>query len=221
MAQLTPIAIAALGLLSERPRHPYEMYQLLLDRESTRVLKVRPGTLYHTVGRLSDDGLVRPVGVDRDGNRPERTTFEITPEGRRELSRRLAEMLSTPAAEFPQFTLALSEAHNLSRDEAVACLRARIATLHDEEREIAERFDRHRLRSLPRLFWIEHDYDRMLRRAEVAWLEAVVADVDGGRLPWTDSDEVRAFTAAKSGTCGGAAEGAGRPGVGIDVVPGG
>ena len=79
MAVLSPMAIAALGLLAERPMHPYEMYQLLLEREEDRVLKVRPGTLYHAVDRLARDGLVRPLHTEREGNRPERTTYAVTP----------------------------------------------------------------------------------------------------------------------------------------------
>ena len=53
MPELTPLAISVLALLNERPMHAYEMYQLLLSRHNNRIVKVRPGSLYHTVERLA------------------------------------------------------------------------------------------------------------------------------------------------------------------------
>ena len=45
MAELTPLGLAALALLAERPMHPYEMYQTLVHRREDRNVKVRPGSL--------------------------------------------------------------------------------------------------------------------------------------------------------------------------------
>ena len=53
---LAPQAILVLGLVAERPMHPYEMFQTTIEREEDRLTKIRPGTLYHTVDRLAADG---------------------------------------------------------------------------------------------------------------------------------------------------------------------
>ena len=37
-----PLAFAVLGSLSERPMHPYEMYQTLLQRREDYLVKIRP-----------------------------------------------------------------------------------------------------------------------------------------------------------------------------------
>lgn len=55
-APLTPLGISALSLLVEEPMHPYKMYQPLMARHEDRLVKVRPGTLYHAVGRLAERG---------------------------------------------------------------------------------------------------------------------------------------------------------------------
>src|SRR6478752_4124160 len=86
---LTPLGLAALSLLVEEPMHPYEMFQLLIARHEDRLVKVRPGTLYHAVGRLEEQGLVAATGTDREGNRPERTTYKISAAGREALTARL------------------------------------------------------------------------------------------------------------------------------------
>lgn len=199
MAVLSPMAIAALGLLAERPMHPYEMYQLLLEREEDRVLKVRPGTLYHTVDRLARDGLVRPLHTEREGNRPERTTFEVTASGRHELSRRLVEMLAMPAREYPEFPLAVSEAHNLSSTQVIACLQTRMQALRDEDDYVMGRLRAHAAPEVPRLYWLNIDYDRAIRAAELAWLERIVGEIDSGALPWRESAEVRAHNVRTHG----------------------
>lgn len=48
-----PLAVSALGLLLERPMHPYETVQLLLARWEDRLVKVPPDSLYHVVDRLA------------------------------------------------------------------------------------------------------------------------------------------------------------------------
>ena len=97
MPSLTPLAFAALGLLAEGPTHPYEMFQTMTHRRDGRNVKVRPGTLYHQVGRLVELGLAEIVGTDRAGNRPERTTYAITDDGWTALHDGLVRLIAEPA----------------------------------------------------------------------------------------------------------------------------
>lgn len=186
MAPLTPLAVAALGLLSERPMHPYEMYQLLVDREEDRLLKVRPGSLYHAVDRLASSGMVEPMGTERAGNRPERTRFRITDEGRRALTERLTEMLAQPAVEYPEFPLAIGEAHNLPLTEVLACIRTRIKRLTADQGRYSNPAAAEHLRTLPRRFWIDVDYLQTMRQAEIGWLSGLVDELTSGTLSWVE-----------------------------------
>jgi len=190
MAALSPISLAALGLLIERPMHPYEMYQLLLERSEDRLLKVRPGTLYHAVDRLERDGLARALGTEREGNRPERTTFDITESGRRTLLRRIGEMLAAPADEYPEFPLAVSEAHNLTRAQVIAALRSRTQALTDEQEVVTGRLHALGGGTIPRLYWLDIEYDSAMRAAEIRWLETAVAQLESGQLAWPDAADI-------------------------------
>ena len=181
---VNPLGVSVLALLSEGPMHPYEMYQLLLERKEDRIVKIRPGSLYHAVARLHGQELVAEVGTDRDGNRPERTTYEITSSGRRVLVDRLAEILRAPVREYPQFTLGLSEMHNLPASEATALLRARI---EDLSREIEELSGFQRLaeeRRVSEIYWAGIDYTYHMLTAEVTWLTSYIERVDSGELEW-------------------------------------
>ena len=181
---VNPLGVSVLALLSEGPMHPYEMYQLLLERNEDRIVKIRPGSLYHAVARLHGRELITEVGTDRGGNRPERTTYEITPSGRRVLVDRLAEILRSPVREYPQFTLGLSEMHNLPASEAIALLRARTEDLAREIEELSGFQRLARERNVSEIYWAGIDYTYHMLDAEVKWLTSYIDRVDSGELEW-------------------------------------
>src|SRR5690349_8858323 len=90
---LTPLGLVVLELLHQRAMHPYEIQQTIRDRFIDQVIKVRAGSLYHTVERLHRAGLIEPVETGRTGRRPERTVYAITDDGREEYRANLRELL--------------------------------------------------------------------------------------------------------------------------------
>nr|WP_277350828.1 PadR family transcriptional regulator [Rhodococcus sp. HNM0569] len=186
---MTPLGVTVLGLLVERPMHPYEMVQLATARRD-HLVKVRPGSLYHTVTRLQGGGFVRECGTDRAGNRPERTVYEITEAGRTAFHERVADILAAPAREYLQFPLALAEAHNLDVDTVAGLLGERIAAREHELGALDDRLRAARDGGVPDLFTLGARYQQTLARAEVEWLRTLVVDIRAGAIPWLDSDEV-------------------------------
>jgi DNA-binding PadR family transcriptional regulator len=181
-ATLTPLSLAALALLAERPMHPYEMYQLSLQRRDHRLVKIRPGTLYHAVSRLAADGYVRAVGTEREGNRPERTTYEITEAGRAVLQREVAAMLAEVADEYPSFPFALSDAHNLPVAEVTRLLRQRLSVVRETMEDLDAGVDQVTAKKLPWAYWLHLDYLRSTYRAEADWLQGALTDIAAGRF---------------------------------------
>jgi DNA-binding PadR family transcriptional regulator len=182
--QLTPLGLAALASLAERPMHPYEMYQLLISRSEDRLIKVRPGTLYHAIGRLEQAGLVEAVGTDRDGNRPERTTYCIRPAGRAALEHRVKDLLAEPVNEYPSFPLAVAEAHNLPADVVVELLTRRLASLQEELDSLAAGIESLEKRSVAAKYWIDLLYQRTVLAAEMQWITELCADLESGAMAW-------------------------------------
>ena len=183
-SELMPLGMAALALLTERPMHPYEMYQILLLRKEDRIVKVRPGSLYHAVNKLEEGGLVRAVGTDRDGNRPERTTYEITDEGRSRFLDRVEELIAEPINEYPKFPLAIGEAHNLPLPKVLTLLRTRLAALAIDRAQGMEDLAAVRAKGVPEAYWLDGPYLIAMHDAEVAWLERLIADLEGGVIDW-------------------------------------
>jgi DNA-binding PadR family transcriptional regulator len=93
--QVTSLGISVLALLRERPMHGYGMFQTLTARHRDRMLRIRPGSLYHVVNRLAEEKLIRQAGTGRNGNWPERTTYDLTDAGADALTSRLHELVAS------------------------------------------------------------------------------------------------------------------------------
>ena len=181
-SHLSPLSLSALALLAEAPMHPYEMFQLAVQRRDQRLVKIKPGTLYHAVSRLEKDGLIRVRGVERDGNRPERTTYEITDLGRSALRSDLAVLLAEPAPEYPVFPFALGEAHNLPAEQVTNLLRQRLSILRGTVAELDDGVSDVSGRDLPWAYWLHLDYLRTTLASEISWIEGALADIAAGRF---------------------------------------
>src|SRR5882724_1597044 len=129
---LTALALAVLRLLHERPMHPYEMHQIVRDRGTDFVIKVRAGSLYHAVERLHRLALIEPVEIAREGRRPERTVYAITDAGRDEFTTNLRDLIRFPAEEFPVFAAALEMLAAIGRPAARRLLEQRTISLEGE-----------------------------------------------------------------------------------------
>jgi len=76
-----PLALAVLALLFERPMHPYEMAVTLKDRHKEESIKLRYGSLYTVIDLLLARGFIAAKATSREGKRPERTVYALTPSG--------------------------------------------------------------------------------------------------------------------------------------------
>ncbi|MFC8681894.1 PadR family transcriptional regulator [Microbacterium ureisolvens] len=186
--RLTPLGLMVLALLGEGDMHPYEMIRLMRFRRDDRLVAITNGTVYHTVARLERAGLLAELGVDREGNRPERTTYTRTDAGaaavlewvRRELPR-----VDRPA----EFRVALAEAHNLERAEATALLRERRVALAEAHRVVTEGHAGARAKGVPLPYLLEIDRAEALDRAELEWLDRLIARIDDPDFPWGSDPE--------------------------------
>jgi DNA-binding PadR family transcriptional regulator len=124
-----PLALAVLVLLFERPMHPYEMAATLRLRNKGGSIKIRYGSLYSVIEALEREALINVKETVREGRRPERTIYEITPQGLERMRSWLHELLGTPIKEYPRFEAALSLLPAVAPAEAVALLEGRSRTL--------------------------------------------------------------------------------------------
>ncbi|MBM7783537.1 PadR family transcriptional regulator [Tenggerimyces flavus] len=183
-AQVTPLALAVLELLHERPRHPYDMQQVMRTRHTDRLVKLKAGSLYHTVERLERLGLVEVSETERSGRRPERRVYAITPDGRTLYREYVTDMLATVAEEYPEYPLAISLAHAFEGETVRAELQHRRDELQQQITELSEANDRLERMELPRRYWLDIDYLRTMKRAELAWTDRLIGELASQRIDW-------------------------------------
>lgn len=66
---------------------------MLRDFGDARSIKFNHGSLYMVVQQLARAGLIAEQETTRQGQRPERTVYALTPEGREEFRRWLRELV--------------------------------------------------------------------------------------------------------------------------------
>ncbi|HET6287175.1 MAG TPA: PadR family transcriptional regulator [Amycolatopsis sp.] len=182
-AKLTPLAMAVLELLHERPMHPYEMAQLMKERYVSTRVKVKAGSLYHAVDRLAENGFVEIVETQRDGKRPERTVYAMTEAGRDEFVDRAQDMLATPAEEYPEYLSALAAIDELGRETTITQLRHRVlrlqAAIASDQVVLENLAEEHKL---PQIYWLDWSYATARRAFELEWTRKLIEDLESGRI---------------------------------------
>jgi DNA-binding PadR family transcriptional regulator len=185
--QLTSLGISVLALLRARPMHGYEMFQTLVERHADRFVKVRPGSLYHVVDRLTEEKLIRRAATTRDGKRPERAVYEITDAGGEALADRVGQLIAVPAPEFPQFAVALAEIDTLGADAAANAVDERVGALEARAAEIMALRD---ASVTPAGYLVAFDYLLATTQAELSWLHSFAGSMRAGQPRREQADEV-------------------------------
>jgi DNA-binding PadR family transcriptional regulator len=195
-ARFNPLALAVLALVFERPMHPYEMAATLKHRQKHESIKLRYGTLYTVIDMLASRGLIRPKQTLRDGKRPERTVYALTPAGHDLLREWMRDLVAQPAKEFPQFEAALCLLPVLPPDEAVTLLRDRTVRLAGHIGQIEAELARMSEMTLgeavqpdqelpapllgqkfPAIFIVEGQYRLTLLKAELDFVNGLVRNI--------------------------------------------
>jgi DNA-binding PadR family transcriptional regulator len=180
-------SLGVLGLLYEKPMHPYMMQHLIKERGKDTIINMSPrASLYQTISQLEQAGFIRVKEIVREEKRPDRTVYELTDAGRQTLQAWLQEALSTPTREFPEFPAAISFLPLLSISDAIRCLDSRVDALKKKVSEIDEHFLQAKAMDLPRLFMIEDEYARIAVEAELNWVRTLLEDLRSGNLAWNE-----------------------------------
>jgi DNA-binding PadR family transcriptional regulator len=184
------LALAVLSYLSQRPLHPYELGRTLREHGDARSIKFNHGSLYMVFQQLAKAGLIVEHETSRAGQRPERTVYAITDDGRRELKDWMRELVEEPNHEYPHFVAALSLIAALPPDEVVDLLRTRARRLAEQRAETRALIDETLALGVHPLFLIEEDYRVALLDAEMEFVQQFIGQINhpttGWARPWAE-----------------------------------
>lgn len=125
--------LLVLGVIQIRGRtHGYQVRRELVSWSADQWANIKPGSLYHALKQLTKERLLEAVEVEESEAGPERTMYEITEDGRTELSTLVSRGLSQAGHDQALFTAAFSFLPVLPRKQAVVLLKTRMTELRAE-----------------------------------------------------------------------------------------
>lgn len=129
--------LLVLWLLAEGPLHGYRIKSVLTDRGFAPWFALDDTAIYSMLRSLTKQGLARVVREEREGARPARTLYRITPEGRRALADELREAWAVTAPRPEPVEAALAARDELQPEEIRAALERRAAALEARAAAVA------------------------------------------------------------------------------------
>jgi DNA-binding PadR family transcriptional regulator len=174
--------LMVLGLLRwTGPMHGYDVRRELVSWGSAEWANVQPGSIYHALRKMAEEGLLTEVAADRVGARPARVTYEITANGEAEFQTLLRSYwwrMDTPK---DPFLAAFSFVPALPREEAVAALRNRAKQLRSSTDGMRASMESHWLRRQKptHVTWM---LELWIARSEgeIAWCDRIADQIEAG-----------------------------------------
>lgn len=187
------LALAVMSYLTQRPMHPYELSRTLRANGDDRSIKFNHGSLYMVVGQLERAGFIAAQETSREGQRPERTVYALTDEGRLEHAAWMRELVSEPQHEYPSFVAALSLIAALAPADVVELLQTRLSRLRDERAHTRALIDETVENGVHPLFLIEEEFRISQLDAEIVFVASFIERIADSNADWRQTwDGMRA-----------------------------
>ncbi len=158
-----------LGLLRDQDMHGYQLNEFIDEHLGTTVHLTKP-TAYRLLNKMADDGWIT-YSDEREGNRPPRRVFAITPEGEAAFQQLLRESLADfrPIA----FTgnIGILFLHALPPQEALSRLQERRASVEG----ILEKVHVHHVHPESSRYMLLHQIRHLT--TELEWLDEVISQL--------------------------------------------
>jgi DNA-binding PadR family transcriptional regulator len=170
-----------LGLVQwMQPVHGYDVRRELLSWSADKWAKVQPGSIYHALRKLAEEGLLEEVGTEQVGARPARTSYRVTESGAEEFQVLLRSEWWGLNAQADSFMAAFSFLPALPRPEAAAALRNRATQLRAgvEQLRAANSADWVRTKPIFVSWMWERSID--MSEAEIRWCERTAKLIEDG-----------------------------------------
>jgi DNA-binding PadR family transcriptional regulator len=163
-----------------QPVHGYDVRRELLSWSADKWANVQPGSIYHGLRKLSEEGLLREVATEQIGARPARTSYEITSKGAAEFQSQLRNYWWNLAPAPDPFMAAFAFLAALERDEAAAALRNRAMQLQAGVKQLEAALSADWLDDKPTYVAWMWELTMARSQAEIEWCARIAARVESG-----------------------------------------
>lgn len=162
--------LVLLSLLKEKPRHAYEIEQVIEERNMRYWTEIGFSSIYRVLSKLEDKGLLRGEVQPPEGRGPARKVYHLTQAGEDAWQQDALANLANPARKYSSFLLGLDNLCALPPEQALQAMRTYLADQQAVHDGLAKEVDQH---SLKDDFFIHLFFDYMLCQmsAEIEWLQ--------------------------------------------------
>ncbi len=161
------------------PVHGYQVRRELISWNVEEWASMAPGSIYHGLRKMTEEGLLDEVGTEREAGRPARTMYRTTRFGQEEFHRLLRKYWWELHQPTDPFLAALSFLPALPRREAVLALRNRIGVLRGHVDQAVTEMQGWTHEKPVHVSWLgELMVDRV--KVEIAWCERMLARIEAG-----------------------------------------
>jgi DNA-binding PadR family transcriptional regulator len=174
---MTNAELVILSLVAERPRHGYQIEQVIEEREMRQWTDLGFSSIYYLLNKLEAGGLIKSALEKTTGRGPARKVYTITKAGWETCQRGILEALSEPPQPESMFLLGMSNLPSVPPDEALAALQQYADRLADRKEHLLERIQMGQ-GAFP--FQVESMFEFSLTmiQAELAWLEKFIQQLE-------------------------------------------
>lgn len=166
---MTNAEFAILSLIVERPRHGYEIEQVIEARGMREWTEVGFSSIYYLLKKLETEGLVASHIEQQAGRGPARKVYRVTEDGRTAYDEAALQALATPYNSYNPLLLGLANLPAVPPGEALAALNERRNGVTERLAQVAASRDAQR--PLPDFVEAMFDYSLTMLAAEIEWLE--------------------------------------------------
>lgn len=174
---MTNAELAILSLVVERPRHGYEIEQVIEERGMRAWTEIGFSSIYYLLKKLEREGLIEGR-LEQAQRGPARKVYTTTPAGLEMLRAGLLNALSVPRPSYPPLQLGLANLPGIPPAEAVAALRQYRDALLEQQAHVQERWQSQQ--PLPYFVDAMFDYSLTLLEAEKEWIVRFIKQIESG-----------------------------------------
>lgn len=162
---LTPAELTLLGLLVEKPRHGYELEEVIAERGMREWTEIGFSSIYYLLTKLRDRGLIAEAGEPARGKA--RKVFAPTPDGFQVCAQAAEQAIATLRPVFPPVLVGLANQPVIPPERLRAALDERAAALAGKVAEVRAAAARQELPPFVRAIF---DYSLRQLESEQDWL---------------------------------------------------
>lgn len=182
---LTPAELTLLGLLVERPRHGYELEEVISARGMREWTTIGFSSIYYLLGRLRGRGLITEIETDRSRRGKGRKVFGPTAAGRSVCADAAEAALAELRPTYPPVLVGLANLPVLRPDRVESALAQRAEALAERIATVSQA--REAQPDVPDFAQAIFDHALSQLIAEQEWLAnhrtALIQSAEGGAQP--------------------------------------